>query len=181
MNLLNPISLIPAPWLVWLRIAALLLVVALVFGAGWKVKGAMDSETIADLRVEHANLVTKATAEHDAALRKVQADHEALAGQLATSSANFHEALTRSEHANDLLRADVAAGTRVVRVAAACPGKPGDLPEAAAGGRVDPAAGPVLDPAAGQAVLDLRARILATETQLAACQDAAVKVTGQAR
>lgn len=176
---MNPLSFIPAAYQVWVRIAVLVVLVGLVFGAGWKVKGAMDGAAIADLKTQHAQLVADATARSLTAQKKADADHQALATSLAQSSATYHEDLTREQHANDLLRADVAAGTRSLRIDATCPGRPADVPQAAASGRMDPGAGAVLSAAAGQAVLDLRARITDTEHQLGACQAAVKCITGQ--
>lgn len=176
---MNPLSIIPAGLQVWVRIAVLVALAFACAAVGWIVNGWRLGADLQALKAEHAQTVADAAAKTLTAQKKAQADHDALAAQLAAQSATYHEDLTRAEHANDTLRASVATGTRVLRIAATCPAAPDHVPEAAAGGRVDSGAGAVLDPAAGQAVLDLRAAITGTEHQLAACQAAVKCLTGQ--
>lgn len=177
---MNPLAWIPAPWLIWVRIAVVVLLAGLCFGTGWKVKGVMDGAELADVKAQHAQLVADATARTLAAQKKADAEHQLLADHLAADSSDRFKELNRREREIDTLRPAVADGSRVVRVAdATCPGGPGDVSKAASGGRVDPAAGAVLSAAAGQTVLDLRASITGTEHQLAACQATVKCITGQ--
>lgn len=177
---MNPISFIPGAYQVYARIAAFIIVTFACVSAGWMLRGWKDGTELADQKVKYETAIADAAGRSQAAQKKFDAEHAQLTTDLAASSGAHHEDLTRAEHANDLLRADVAAGTRVVRIAASCPDRSGDVPQAAAGGRVDPGAGVVLSAPAGQAVLDLRANIIASEHQLAACQDQVRKITGQA-
>lgn len=177
---MNPLALIPAPWLIWVRIAVVVLLAGLCFGTGCKVTSWRDASAIADVKVAHSQAIADATARTHAAQLKVDAEHQLLADHLAADSSDRFKELNRREREIDTLRPAVADGSRVVRVAdATCPGGPGDLPKATGGGRVDPAAGAVLSAAAGQTVLDLRASITGTEHQLAACQAAVKCITGQ--
>lgn len=173
------LDLIPAQYRLAVE-AALLAAALLAAGAcGWHVKAWKDGATIADLKTQHAQAIADANTRTLAAQRKADADHEALTAQLAADSAAYHEDLTRREHAIDLLRPAVAAGTRVVRVAGTCPRSPAGVPQAAAGGRVDPGAGAVLAADAGQRVLDLRAGAERFDVKLRACQQALIRMTGQ--
>jgi prophage endopeptidase len=163
----------------WARLAFVAIVVAICGFGVWKVKGAFDAKELGELKLEHENTVLAATQKTLAAQAKADADHQQLASKLAADSAAHHEDLARSEHANDLLRASVASGTRVLRIAATCPASTDPVPQAASGGRMDSPASAVLSSEAGQAVLDLRSGLIATEHQLAACQSAVRQMTGQ--
>ena len=176
---MNPLSLIPPGLQLWVRIAALLALAIAGIAAGVKVTEWRLSGDLQALRAEHAQTVADAATAAAAAQKKAQADHDALAAQLAGLAATYHEDLMREQGANDLLRADLAAGRRVVRVAAACPDRVAGVPQAAGGGVVDPGAGAVLAPETGQAVLDLRADAIRVGAKLAACQAALGCITGQ--
>lgn len=178
---MNPLALIPAGLQVYARIAAMVLLVVAGVLIGWTVQGWRLGTDLASLKAEHAQTITEAYKGALAAQAKAQADHQALAADLAIQSATFHEDLTRRERAIENLRPAVAAGTRIVRVAATCPAAPDHVPEAATGGRMDSGAGAVLAPDAGQAVLDLRAGAERFSTKLAACQAAVIRLTGQPR
>ena len=177
---MNPLSFIPGPWQVWVRIAALVALVLLGAGVTWKVDAWRYGSEIAALKAEHAQTVTDSYKAAQAAQARAIADRDKLAGQLAASSASYQSDLTRKEHENQALRTAVASGTRIVRVNDATCGAAGDdLPEAASGGRVDPSAGATLTAAGGQRVLDLRAAAGRVDTKLAACQAAVKCLTGQ--
>jgi prophage endopeptidase len=170
-------DLIPAPYRIAVELALLAAALVVAGACGAMVMHWKDGATIATLKAQHAQAIATAAAATLAAQQKADADHEKLAGELAAQAASFHEALTRNEHANDLLRADVAAGTRVVRIAASCPARTGDVPQAAGSGKLDPGAGAVLDAATGQRVLDLRASTIRADSKLAACQAAVKRMT----
>jgi prophage endopeptidase len=176
---MNPLSIIPPQFQLLARVVALLLIFVAGAATAWKVKDWKDGSAIADLKTQHALAVADAAGRSQAQLKAAVAARDAKAAALALIDQSNNEALRRFNRENDSVRADIAAGTRLVRVAAACPGSGNDLPRAGAGGRVDPGPSAVLDPAAGQTVLDLRARVGATEITLGACQQALGCVTGQ--
>lgn len=178
---MNPLSLIPPQYQLLARIVVIVLLAALCFGAGCKVTSWHDASAIADVRVEHANAIADATARGNAAQKKADAERDEKTAALAVIDQTHHDELRKSEHENASLRADVATGTRVVRVAATCtdPRGPAGVPQAAASGSVDPGAGATLDAAGGQAVLDLRTGAGRVDAQLPACQASLACLTGQ--
>lgn len=176
---MNPLTFISPGLQVYARIAAVFVVAFACASAGWMLRGWKDGTEIANLKAQHAPAIADAAGRSQAAQKKADADHAELASRLSDSESRYHEDLTRSLHENDSLRTAVATGARVVRVAGTCPGRPGDVPQAAAGGQLDPRAGAVLDAAGGQAVLDLRAGAIRADRKLAACQAAVKCLTGQ--
>lgn len=176
---MTPLSFIPPQYQVAARIAVTLLLVALGVAAGWTINGWRLEAALADVKSEHALAVADSRGRTIAAQKKADAEQQLLAGLLSAIDTQYHADLTEKQHENDLLRADVAAGRRVVRIAATCPSGAADVPQAATSGRVDPGAGAVLDAEAGQAVLDLRAASIRVDRKLAACQVALRCITGQ--
>lgn len=152
------------------KLAIMAAALAGAFGVGWGVNGWRLGAEVAQVRQEHAQEVQKATAAALAQLKDAQAQRDALAARLAGVDAAGTTQLRKVQDENETLRAAVAAGARRLRVAATCPARPADVPQAAAGSRVDTAAGPELTPDARRDYFALRAGIGAQAAQLAACQ-----------
>lgn len=162
-----------------LKLAAVAVAAAALFGAGWAVNGwrlgtAMATERTHEAEA-HAKALSDALAQRDAAAGQ----RDALQAQLAANDAAHTATLRSLTDENNSLRGAVAAGARVVRIrGAVCPSAPG-VPQAPAGGGVDSGTGAILDAQAGQAVLDFRGDAIRVGEKLAACQDAVRAMTGQ--
>jgi prophage endopeptidase len=157
----------PLPWGRILAVAALALGLVTV---GWGFRGWKADAEIADLKAEHAQQM-RAIAETAA-----RAATEAAAKQERLNAANakidaLQGDMTREKADNARLRADVATGRRIVRIAASCPAAhSGAVREAAAPPGVDPPAAVELPATVGQDILDLRAGIQDDQGKLAALQ-----------
>jgi hypothetical protein len=176
---MNPLTLIPSAYMLYVRIAAVVLVAALCFGTGWKVNGWRLGTVAAGLQVQEAHERADALA---AALRAAKVNREraeALQAQLAGISATGYAALRKGEHENDNLRNAVATGASVVRVHGLnCPGT-ADVPPAVAGRGVDSGGGAALDVGTGQTFLSVRAVAGRISAKLETCQRTLGCITGQ--
>jgi len=112
--------------------------------------------------------ISKLAAESaDAAVKSQNAWNAAVAQIDATRSQEKADALAN----NEKLRGDIASGARRLRIAASCPARGDDMPAATSAASVDAATTVELAPATGQAVLDIRAGIIADQAALSALQD----------
>lgn len=137
-------------------LAAVLLVSAMAFGAGWTVRGWKASSEALEAAQNAREALTLAEAEKNA-----------LAADLRAADDRFAQKLEESQHETNVLRDRVSAGPVRLLVAAKCPVA---VPEAPAASGVDPEPRAELDPAARSAYFALRDGINVTEGKLQACQ-----------
>lgn len=157
------------PPLPWVRIGLVVALALMLFGAGWCVRNWQAEAELATLHATQATALQKlAEANNDAAQKAVYRQQKLEAANSQVDS--LQGELTHAQADNDRLRAAVAAGTRVVRIAAACPANPGSLPAAPAAASVDHAPTVELTPVVGQDVLSIRAGIVADQGALTALQ-----------
>jgi prophage endopeptidase len=106
------------------------------------------------------------------AVEKQQAAEQALAALDQKAQKEKNDALAE----NEKLRADIAAGTRRLRIAGSCRASGGDVPSTAGAASVDNAGSVELTGPAGRAVLDVRAGIIADQAALKALQEYVTRV-----
>lgn len=150
------------PYLAWVRIGAIALAVAIVFGAGWATQGWRKDAA-------HAESLRVIDAEYIAALKDSEARRAKTAAAYAEIDVRLHKELTDAQNDNEKLRADVDAGGKRLLVRARCStSDPADTSGRSPG--VGDGASAVLDPAARRDYFALRSNILITEKKLEACQ-----------
>ena len=163
----------------WARLAFVAVLAAILSFGVFKVTRAFDAKELGELKLQYAQeqgkALAAAVAQRDAAIKQ----RDATASKLAAIDASGIDNLRRFEHANQALAAGADAGTVRVRViGAACPAAH-DVPQAAAGGSVDPAAGAELGADARRRYFAFRGALGDAQAQLAACQQSLREVTGQ--
>jgi prophage endopeptidase len=146
------------------------LFVALAFGAGWSVNGWRLNGQISDIQAKHATEQASASRAALTLQQERDAARDALGKLQSDIDARGTIELTKVKNENNLLRADVAAGVKRLRISAVCNAPASDLSGTAASGRVDTGATAGLTPDAEQNYFTLRSGIATTQTVLAACQ-----------
>lgn len=161
------------PTWAWVLIGAATLTLSFVggFKLAWHVRGA----AIETLKGVHAQELASINAESARRLQELSNERDEKVKLITRIDL---ENLKRAQaHAIEIseLRAAVAAGTRRLSVRAKCPAATG-VPEASGVASLDVPGKAELDPSARQDYLDLRAGILDTEAELAACKQIAISL-----
>lgn len=152
------------------RIAAIVALVLVVFGAGWTANGWRKDRALSDLQAVHAGLISAANAATIGAMKAAQETQKQREAEAARVDAEETARLNEAKDEIQKLRDDVARGTRGLRVAATCPARGSDLPSTSDTAGVGDGAGPRLTGQAEQDYFALRSEISTVLGQLAACQ-----------
>lgn len=152
---------------------ALLAVLALAFIAGWSINGWRLGEKIADLKAGNAEMLRGINEESERRLAEMTAERDAKQSLITKIDLERLKNAQQIEIEMSALRAAVADGRRRLSVRASCPAA-ATMPKAATGSGMDASAAPELDPGARQDYFTLRAGIVDTEAELAACKRIAV-------
>lgn len=121
-------------------------------------------------KAKHADVLRGISDLTTKAAQAVAADQAANQKKLAQIDEERTKEKTHAITENDRLRRAVVDGTRRLRIAASCPARGGDVPAPASAAGMDAPATVELAPEAGQAVLDLRADLIAERAALIGLQ-----------
>lgn len=153
-------------------------IVALLIGAtgAWMWQANSYGKIIADSNASHqtdlTNIANAGAAQARQALEKQQHAEQALADLDQKAQKDKTDAIAE----NEKLRADVAAGTRRLRIAGSCRSSSGDVPSASIASSLGDAGSVELSSASGRTVLDIRAGIIADQAALKALQSYVMNV-----
>lgn len=153
-------------------------VVALLIGAvgAWMWQANSYGKIIADSNASHqtdlTNIANAGAAQVRQALDKQQHAEQALADLDQKSQKEKTDGLAE----NEKLRADVAAGTRRLRIAGSCRASGGNVPGTASAASLGDAGAVELSTASGRTVFDIRAGIIADQAALKALQSYVMNV-----
>lgn len=156
---------------IWLRFLPYIAAVLLGATGAWMWQansyGAIIAKNEAAHQSDLALISAAGAAQARQAVEKQQAAEQALSALDQKAQKEKTDALAE----NEKLRADVAAGTRRLRIAGSCRASGVDVPSTAGAASVDNAGTVELTGAAGRAVLDVRAGIIADQAALRALQE----------
>jgi prophage endopeptidase len=148
-----------------------LILIGIGAGAAWAWQansyGKIIATNEANRQADLEKIATAAADQSRQALAKQQSAEQALAAldQKAT------EEKTNALAENDKLRADIASGTRRLRIAGSCSASGGNVPGTAVSSGLGDASTFELSPASGSAVLSIRSGIIADQAALKALQE----------
>ena len=149
-----------------LKLIALAVVMAAVFGAGYAFRGI----EVSALQAEHAQQMQAISAEAARKAQELQAEQERHVADVAAIDAKHYQELEDAKEEIDRLASDVVAGTRRLSISAKCPRITG-VPEASTSASVGDAAGARLTEDAERNYWRLTSGIETVTKQLRACQD----------
>ncbi|MBI6551035.1 lysis protein [Pseudomonas veronii] len=153
-------------------------VVALLIGAvgAWMWQANSYGKIIADSNASHqvdlTAIANAGAAQARQSLEKQQAAEQALADLDQKAQKEKTDGLAE----NEKLRADVAAGTRRLRIAGSCRASGGNVPGTASAASLGDAGAVELSTASGRTVFDIRAGIIADQAALKALQSYVMNV-----
>lgn len=156
---------------IWLRLLPYIAAALLGATGAWMWQAnsydAIIAKNEAGRQADLARISATGAAQARQAMEKQQAAEQALAALDQKAQKEKTDALAE----NEKLRADVAAGTRRLRIAGSCRASGVDVPSAAGAAGVDNAGTVELSPVAGSTVLAARAGIIADQAALKALQE----------
>lgn len=152
------------------RIATIVAVLALAFGAGWISQGWRADKALSSLQAEHALEVAEAESATRVAQQLLDEERDKWNDERSRIDYEQTAKLKVAEDETNRLRDCIANGTCGLRINAKCPTPATDVPEAGAPGRMDHGTGPELTADARQNYFALRDGIAKVVAQLAACQ-----------
>lgn len=156
-----------------LRLLAAAGLLVLAVAAGWAANGWRLGAEIAELKAGHADVINQINEESARKLAEMTAERDAKQSLITKIDIERLKNAQQIEIEMSALRAAVADGRRRLSVRASCPAA-ATMPKAATGSSMDASAAPELDPGARQDYFTLRAGIIDTEAELAACKRIAV-------
>lgn len=148
-----------------LKLIALAVVAAAIFGAGYAFRGI----EVSALESAHAQQMKAISEEAAAKAQELQAEQQKHAAAVAEIDQKHYQELIHAQEQIDRLAADVVAGTRRLSVNAKCPAVAG-VPEASAASSVGDATGARLTEDAERNYWQLTRGIETVTKQLGACQ-----------
>ena len=169
------------PYMAWIKVGALVVIAAVLFGSGWAVNGWRLGTQVADLKAQHAQAIASSESAARKDLQDMTDARDALADRLSAIDKEKFAALEKERHENATLRDRIAAGAVGLRIGATCPATPEQKTGAAASGPVGTGGTARLDATAERAYLALRDGITTVQKQLSACQGSLRQFTGQAQ
>jgi prophage endopeptidase len=147
------------------------LVIALLFGAGWTVRGWRADAAINELKAQQVSDLKKLSDAAEAASEKARHTEEQWQQNVADLDAQHAKELNDAKQENDRLRAAVDAGTVQLRVHAKCSAVSNSVPASAAASGVADGSTVELDSAARQDYFALRAAIKHDQAEILGLQD----------
>ena len=155
----------PARWL------GLVVLLAMVCVATWKVDAWRYGKELADLSASHQADLTAISNAAAAQARQALEQQQAILKALAELDAKATTEKARDIAENERLRADVAAGDRRLRIAGRCSADSSNLPDTTSATSLDDGGTVELAGAAGRTVFDIRAGIIKDRAALKGLQE----------
>lgn len=156
---------------IWLRFLPYIAAVLLGATGAWMWQANSYGAIIAKNEAVHQSDLALISAAGAAQARQAVDKQQAAEQALAALDRKAQKEKTDALADNEKLRADVATGTRRLRIAGSCRASGVDVPSTAGAASVDNASSVELTGAAGRAVLDVRAGIIADQAALKALQE----------
>lgn len=171
---MNPLDLIPPQYAVTAKIIALVLVVAIIFGAGWTVKGWKDEVAYQGLVNDQLETEKKRAEASLSAQKQAEKERDEKQQRVNEWEAKYHADISKAKAENDRLRNADRNGRVSMFIPAKCAGSPRN------GGNSDSAVGVAeeraeLTGSARQAYHDLREAIIEEQSKTDALQKIAVE------
>lgn len=161
---------------IWLRFLPYIAAVLIGAACAWMWQANSYTAILAVSEANHQSDLAAISAAGAAQARRAVEKQQAAEQALAALDQKAQKEKTDAIAENEKLRADVAAGTRRLRIAGSCRASGGNVPSTSSAASVDNAGTVELTGSAGRTVLDVRAGIIADQAALKALQEYVINV-----